>query len=101
MSKLSRSVRLQLLTHSNNLLKLPTWEVGYRSKTFRKELVDVRNVASEQGVCSLSANQVGCYSSFFVILNRSKIAANKWIGYKAGPSDYDVVVNPKIEKRSE
>jgi peptide deformylase len=100
MIKSSRSVGLQLLTHSNNLLKMPTWEVGYRSKAFRKELIEVRNIASGKGLCSLSANQVGCYSSFFVVLGRNRLIANKWTGYKAGTSDYEVVVNPKIEKRS-
>ena len=59
--------------------------------------MNARNVASVEGVCSLSANQIGCYSSFFVVLNRNKIVANKWLGYKNGPADYDVVVNPKIE----
>lgn len=96
-----RGVGLQLLTHSSNLLKMPAWKVGYRSRSFRKEVIDLKNVASTQGVCSLSANQIGCSSSFFVVLNRRKLVVDKWAGYKAGPSDYEVVVNPNIEKRSE
>jgi peptide deformylase len=101
MRKNSQNIGLQLLIQTNNTLKIPTWEVGYKSKTFRRELTDLKNVAVVRGLCSLSTNQIGHLSSFFVILARNRIVEGKWSGYKASAGDYEVVVNPKIEKRSE
>lgn len=43
---------------------------------------------------------MGCLSNFFICLPVRKLIAGKWNGYKALPNDYDVFVNPKIEKSS-
>ena len=96
MYKSALGVRLHLLFNTSHILKSPAFNVGYRSKNFQREVVDARNIAANVGACSLSANQVGHHSSFFLVLGKSRLVANKWSGYKCSPADYEIVVNPSI-----
>jgi hypothetical protein len=66
----------------------------------KKNIVDISNqlkqTASNNGLLSLSANQMGFQFSIFVMLERAFIKPNRFLSYKCKSNQYSAFINPNI-----
>ena len=70
------------------------------NKKVKEDYHHMARIASNEGVPSLSAGQIGSDHHMFIMLAPSKLVDGKWSGYNANPKDYDVYANAVIEKHS-
>lgn len=62
-------------------------------------ITNLKTLASMNGFCSLSANQIFQKVCIFVCLKKPLLVAQKWDSYEnLTPSDYEAIVNPNVKE---
>ena len=86
---------LPLLPENTKKLEFASSRHPSISKTMKEyQIPCMLLTASQQGLASLSANQLGFDSSAFVL--HKELEPDKWSGYKASVGDYQAYINPVV-----
>ena len=65
-------------------------------KTIIETTNQIKQLAANEGLLSLSATQIGSPYSIFVMLQKNIIKPNQFFSYKQKSSHYSSFINPKI-----